>query len=180
MRRRTAPVLASAAAGAFLLASAGTASAAVPAPVPADKPQVLSRFTQTGDASYQAWARARGERDLWAAYAFDWSTDYCTASPDNPLGFPFALACARHDFGYRNHQAAGSFPAAKSRLDQAFHADLKSVCARYAGARRTSCEGTAWTYYQAIRVFGVPQQAAPASAAAPTTADPRTQEVRGQ
>ncbi|WP_412077957.1 phospholipase [Streptomyces xanthophaeus] len=172
MRSRTGSVLASAAAGALLLVTATTASAA-PAPVPADKPQVLSRWTQTGAASYQAWAEARGDRGAWAAYGFDWSTDYCTASPDNPLGFPFALACARHDFGYRNHQAAGRFPAAKSRLDEAFHADMTRVCAQYGGARRGSCESTAWTYYQAVRLFGVSQEGGTTPAPAPAPASTR-------
>ncbi|MFK0014648.1 phospholipase [Streptomyces sp. NPDC091027] len=151
-RRRLLPALATTAATA-VLALAPTAWAA-PA-VPADKPQVLSRWTQPDAASRDAWADAHAHRDAWAAYAFDWSTDYCTSSPDNPFGFPFAMACARHDFGYRNHRAAGLFPAAKARLDLAFHADMKAVCAQYPGKRRTSCEGTAWTYYQAVRLLGI-------------------------
>ncbi|MFG2709104.1 phospholipase [Streptomyces goshikiensis] len=123
--------------------------------VPADKPQVLARWTQTSAASHNAWLAARGNRNQWVAYGFDWSTDYCTTSPDNPFGFPFRASCARHDFGYRNYKAAGSFSADKSRLDDAFYADLKRVCAQYAGARRTSCTGTAWTYYQAVKTLGV-------------------------
>ncbi|MFD9008405.1 phospholipase [Streptomyces sp. NPDC059558] len=151
-RRRLVPALATATATALL----ALAPAAWAAPqVPADKPQVLSSWTQTGAASYHAWAEAREHRAAWAAYAFDWSTDQCTSSPDNPFGFPFADACARHDFGYRNHRAAGLFPAAKERLDLAFHADLKRVCARYSGSRRISCEGTALTYYQAVRLLGI-------------------------
>jgi hypothetical protein len=127
--------------------------------VPADKPDVLRRWTQTGAASYDAWAAARADRPAWAAYGFDWSTDYCTTSPDSPFGFPFRLACARHDFGYRNYRAEGTFSANKARLDQAFHADMKRVCTGYHGLSRTSCESTAWTYYQAVRVLGVPAHA---------------------
>ncbi|OEJ32043.1 phospholipase [Streptomyces subrutilus] len=150
--RRTVPALAPAAAAAVL----ALASAASAAPgVPADKPQVLSRWTQADSASYGAWAAARGNQAAWAAYGFDWSTDHCTGSPDNPFGFPFRWACARHDFGYRNHRAAGLYPAAKSRLDEAFHADMKRVCALYAGARRASCDSTAWLYYQAVRVVEI-------------------------
>lgn len=152
MRRRLAPALAAATATA-VLALAPAASAAPE--VPADKPQVLSRWTQTSAASYRAWADAREHRRTWAPYGFDWSTDYCTSSPDNPFGFPFGSACARHDFGYRNHRAAGLFTTAKARLDEAFHADLKRVCARYSGTRRKSCDGTAWTYYQAVRLLGI-------------------------
>ncbi|MGW0751161.1 phospholipase [Streptomyces sp. NPDC002587] len=151
MRRRLTPVPAVAAAAmAAVLAVATPASA-----VPADKPQVLSTWTQTSAASYEAWAAARANRAGWSPYGFDWSTDYCTSSPDNPFGFPFRMACARHDFGYRNHRAAGLFPAAKSRLDEAFHADLKRVCAHYSGSRRGSCDSTAWTYYQAVRILGI-------------------------
>lgn len=153
-----------------LLASAMAAVLAVAVPasaasaVPADKPQVLGRWTQTSAASHNAWLAARGSQSHWVTYGFDWSTDYCTTSPDNPLGFPFRASCARHDFGYRNYKAAGSFSANKSRLDDAFYADLKRVCARYAGARRTSCAGTAWTYYQAVKTLGIAAKGAPGKA----------------
>ncbi|MFJ7336299.1 phospholipase [Streptomyces sp. NPDC101110] len=135
----------------LVLVPAASASAA-----PADKPQVLSSWTQTSASSYNAWAAARQNQGAWASYGFDWSTDYCTTSPDNPFGFPFQNACARHDFGYRNYEAAGTFSANKDRLDSAFYEDLKRVCGAYSGAGRTACNSTAWTYYQAVRVFGVP------------------------
>ncbi|WP_326600151.1 phospholipase [Streptomyces sp. NBC_01803] len=133
-------------------AVAVSASPAVAAPV--DKPQVLSSWTQTSASSYNAWATARTNQSAWSAYGFDWSTDYCSTSPDNPFGFPFKLSCARHDFGYRNYRAAGTFDANKSRLDDAFYADLKRVCDRYSGATESSCDATAWTYYQAVKTFG--------------------------
>ncbi|GAB4058933.1 phospholipase [Catellatospora paridis] len=132
-----------------VLFSAGPALAA-----PADKPQVLSSWTQTSAASYSAWWSARQNQGAWSAYGFDWSTDYCSTSPDNPFGFPFQNACARHDFGYRNYKAAGTFSANKSRLDSAFYEDLKRVCNTYSGATRSVCNGTAWTYYQAVAAFG--------------------------
>ncbi|MFE4634734.1 phospholipase [Streptomyces sp. NPDC056773] len=145
---------------AAVLALAPTAFAAVArgqvpgAPeVPENKPQVLSGWTQPGAASQSAWTAARENRGEWEPYGFDWSTDYCTTSPDNPFGFPFRMACARHDFGYRNYRAAGEFRAAKPRLDDMFHSDLKRVCARYTGPRKASCEGTAWTYYRAVKAF---------------------------
>src|SRR5689334_6208169 len=77
-----------------------TATATAASAAPADKPQVLSSWTQTSASSYNTWVAARGNQGAWSAYAFDWSTDYCSTSPDNPLGFPFATSCARHDFGY--------------------------------------------------------------------------------
>ncbi|MGW3427329.1 phospholipase [Streptomyces melanosporofaciens] len=131
------------------------ALAAAPAQAaPADKPQVLASWTQTSAGSYNTWVAARNNQSAWAAYGFDWSTDYCSISPDNPFGFPFQTACARHDFGYRNHKAMGIFDANKARLDSAFYEDLKRVCSAYSGATKTSCDATAWTYYQAVKVFG--------------------------
>lgn len=135
-----------------LITVVGTATAADA--VPADKSQVLSNWTQTSASSYNTWNAARANQAAWAAYEFDWSTDYCSSSPDNPFGFPFATSCARHDFGYRNYKAAGTFSTNKSRLDSAFYEDLKRVCLNYSGATKTSCDGTAWTYYQAVKVFG--------------------------
>ncbi|MEU2540902.1 phospholipase [Streptomyces iakyrus] len=139
-----------------VVAAAVTFLAAAPAQAaPADKPEVLSRWTQTSASSYQAWYAARQNQADWSAYGFDWSTDYCTTSPDNPYGYPFALSCARHDFGYRNYKAAGQFAANKDRLDSAFYADLKRVCASYSGERRTECDSLATVYYEAVRILGL-------------------------
>ncbi|MHC0429086.1 phospholipase [Streptomyces sp. O3] len=121
---------------------------------PADKSQVLSSWTQTSASSYRAFVSARGNQGAWSGYGFDWSTDYCSYSPDNPFGFRFALSCARHDFGYRNYKKAGTFSADKARLDSAFYADMRRVCAPMSGAKESACNATAWTYYQAVRTFG--------------------------
>lgn len=51
------------------------------------------------------------------------------------------------------YKAAGSFSADRSRLDRAFHEDLKRVCAAYSGGTKSSRTSTAWTYYQAVRAF---------------------------
>ncbi|MFI8298839.1 phospholipase [Streptomyces nigra] len=150
MRRTlTTTLAASAVSVATLVVLAPAAQAA-----PADKPQVLSSWTQTSASSYNAWVSARNNQSAWAAYGFDWSTDYCSSSPDNPFGFPFQTSCARHDFGYRNYKALGTFSANKSRLDSAFYEDLRRVCAGYSGASNTACNSTAWTYYQAVKAFG--------------------------
>ena len=115
---------------------------------------VLSSWTQTSATSQNAFLAARANQGAWAAYGFDWSTDYCSSSPDNPLGFDFRLPCARHDFGYRNYKAVGQFPANKSRLDSAFYEDMKRKCATYAAVVRPACDALAWTYYQAVKAFG--------------------------
>ena len=81
-------------------------------------------------------------------------TQVRTASPDNPLGFTFTLSCARHDFGYRNYKAVGAFSANKARLDNAFYADLLRVCGTYPVLTQPACDALAWTYYEAVHVFG--------------------------
>ncbi|MEV4545038.1 phospholipase A2 [Micromonospora echinaurantiaca] len=151
MPRRLATLLASGALG--LLVALGIASPAA-AVTPQQKLSVLSSWTQTSATSYNSWNAARLNKSAWAEYAFDWSTDYCSSSPDNPLGFTFNLSCYRHDFGYRNYKAMGQFPANKSRLDSAFYEDLKRVCARYNSVVRPACYSLAWTYYQAVSIFG--------------------------
>ncbi|MFE6592953.1 phospholipase [Streptomyces sp. NPDC057781] len=151
MRSRFATPLAAAALAVPLALGAAAAPAQA---APADKPKVLSGWTQTGASSYNSWVAARNNQASYSAYGFDWSTDYCTTSPDNPFGFPFRMSCARHDFGYRNYKAAGSFDANKARLDDAFYADLKRVCTAYSGIKRASCDASAWTYYQAVDKLG--------------------------
>jgi len=131
-----------------LLLPAGVANAA------ASKAEVLSSWTQPTLTSYTAWNNARLNRSPWASYGFDWSTDFCSASPDNPLGFDFRLSCWHHDFGYRNYKAIGQFPANKARVDSTFYADLKRKCGTYSIVVRPACLSLAWTYYQAVSVFG--------------------------
>ncbi|MEQ4300959.1 phospholipase [Plantactinospora sp. B6F1] len=142
-------------AGTFaVLAVFGSAAPAAAAVTPEQKLSVLSSWTQTSASSYTAWNSARINRAAWAEYAFNWSTDYCSSSPDNPLGFNFALSCYRHDFGYRNYKAVGQFDPNKARLDSAFYEDLRRACARYNAFVRPACYSLAWTYYQAVRAFG--------------------------
>lgn len=120
----------------------------------ADKLTVLSDWTQPTASSYNAWNVARLNRDPWKSYGFDWSTDYCSASPDKPLGFDFTISCWHHDFGYRNYKDVGAFPANKARLDNMLYADLRRVCATYGVVVRPACYSLAWTYYQAVHAFG--------------------------
>ena len=126
------------------------------------KTQLLSAWTQPTAASTAAWNAARLDRARYADYGFDWSTDYCTASPDNPLGFDFRLSCWHHDFGYRNYRAAGQFAANKDRVDSVFYADLKRKCTTYSSVIRPACYSLAWTYYEAVHVFGSVAAVSPA------------------
>jgi hypothetical protein len=114
----------------------------------------LAGFSQPTSASAGAWRAAWENQAAWADYAFDWSTDLCSSSPDQPLGFDFRMPCRRHDFGYRNYKGVSQFPANKSRVDDAFYFDMRQVCGRYSGVSKSTCDGLAWTYYQAVRQFG--------------------------
>jgi hypothetical protein len=143
-------------AAAMLLSLLGLIGVAQPAAAVTyeQKLSVLSSWTQTSSSSYSAWLSARTNQGAWADYGFDWSTDYCSSSPDNPLGFNFQLSCARHDFGYRNYKAVGLFSSNKSRIDSAFYADMKRKCATYSVLVQPACYSLAWTYYQAVSAFG--------------------------
>lgn len=151
MSRRLSTLLAAISLAMITILGVASPAAAV---TPAEKLSVLSQWTQTSATSYNAWNAARNNRAPWAAYNFDWSTDYCSSSPDNPLGFNFSRSCNRHDLGYRNYKAMGRFSANKSRVDSAFYEDLKRACAGYGSVVRPACLSLAWTYYQAVRVFG--------------------------
>jgi hypothetical protein len=135
-----------------LLGVAGLAQPAAAAP--ADKPAVMYSWTQTSASSYNAFFAARNNQGAWGAYGFDWSTDYCSSSPDNPFGFPFSSGCVRHDFGYRNYKKIGTFSSNKARIDSALYADLQRVCTRYSQPTKAACNSLAWTYYNAVKVFG--------------------------
>src|SRR4051794_11523712 len=89
---------------------------------------VMSTWSQPNSGSYNTWNAARQNQGSWSEYGFDWSTDYCSTSPDQPLGFDFRLSCHRHDFGYRNYKNVGAFDPNKSRIDDSFYFDLKSKC----------------------------------------------------
>ena len=120
----------------------------------ADKATLLERWTQPTAASTAAWNAARQDRLRWAAYRFDWSSDKCSHAPENPFGFAFGPACRHHDFGYRNYRALGVLAQHRGRLDEVFRADLRRICDGHRKVAQPPCNVLAFTYYQAVRVFG--------------------------
>ncbi|KAH6981361.1 phospholipase A2 [Ilyonectria robusta] len=83
----------------------------------------------------------------------DWTSDGCTSSPDNPLGFPFVPACNRHDFGYNNYRAQTRFTeSAKLKIDNNFKTDLYYQCTSV--TLSSICRALADVYYAAVRAFG--------------------------
>lgn len=83
----------------------------------------------------------------------DWTSDGCSDSPDNPLGFNFEPACYRHDFGYNNYRDQARFTkAAKASIDTNFRDDLKFQCD--SESFESICDALADVYYNAVRLFG--------------------------
>jgi hypothetical protein len=124
---------------------------------PPSKPAVLRALTDPSAESYRDWNEARLHRSRLSDYNFIWTTDYCTDGPDQPIGFDFRLACARHDFGYRNYKAIGEFAANRLRVDRAFLADMRRKCATYGLLLRPVCSILAGVYYRAARHYGAPK-----------------------
>lgn len=80
----------------------------------------------------------------------DWSSDACSWSPDEPLGYEFTNSCHRHDFGYRNYKAQSRFTESnRERIDNNFRDDMYSTC-----DGSSVCESAADVYYYAVRQFG--------------------------
>ena len=80
----------------------------------------------------------------------DWSSDGCSASPDDPFGFTFLPACHRHDFGYRNYRRQGRFnETTRLAIDNKFRSDMYTIC-----GSNWWCRRTADAYYYAVRSFG--------------------------
>ncbi|PHH87334.1 hypothetical protein CDD83_9009 [Cordyceps sp. RAO-2017] len=97
-----------------------------------------------------AFTARRNKRD---PPSVDWSSDGCTASPDNPFGFPFLPACHRHDFGYQNYRLQKRFTkAAKAKIDLNFKKDLYTQCQTVTATE--ACERLADVYYAAVVHFG--------------------------
>jgi hypothetical protein len=151
-RRVIGPALAAVAAMLVtLLVPAGSASATVSHSLRMAR---MWGWTQPARSSYDSWVVGLNHQERWLDYDFDWSTDFCSSSPDQPSGFDFRMPCRRHDFGYRNYRRLGEFSANKSRVDRAFLADMDRKCATYNIFVRPVCYGIAELYYAAVVNFG--------------------------
>jgi hypothetical protein len=105
-------------------------------------------------------AQFQAARNANSPSCFDWSSDGCSDSPDNPLGFNFLPSCERHDFGYRNYKDEGRFPAYKARIDSNFKKDMDNYCATLNAIEKAACDGVAEIYYEAVKEFGSKRRAA--------------------
>ncbi|WP_343233514.1 phospholipase [Streptomonospora sp. PA3] len=137
-------MIAVSAAGMLALTGSGIASAA---DLPPDE---LRRVTDEYlfGISLNSFIGIRGQ----APYSdqLDWSSDSCSWSPDQPIGYDFDPGCKRHDFGYRNYKLQNRFTESnRLAIDRNFRDDLYSIC-----DGDWLCRGTADIYYSAVRQFG--------------------------
>ncbi|MDA0562766.1 phospholipase [Streptomonospora sp. S1-112] len=144
VRRLVQAATALAGAAALALTGAGAAHAA------ALPPEELRRVTDTYlyDISLTEFIDVRDQ----APYAdqLDWSSDSCSWSPDQPIGYDFDPGCKRHDFGYRNYELQSRFTEDnRLRIDDNFRDDLYGIC-----DGDWLCRGVADIYYAAVRQFG--------------------------
>lgn len=93
----------------------------------ADRPACVRRTGWGAVGSSDArYAACRGTA---RPYAGNWTRDGCSA-PDG-LGHreDFLPACNAHDFAWRNLRVHGRTDANRKTSDEAFHTDMKAVCA---------------------------------------------------
>ncbi|KAJ4304606.1 hypothetical protein N0V90_000132 [Kalmusia sp. IMI 367209] len=106
----------------------------------------------------------------------DWSSDGCSSSPDNPLGFNFENSCYRHDFGYRNYKAQSRFTDPnKLKIDNNFKTDLYNQCNSESFV--SVCKSLADVYYAAVRAFGKKAALEVLKAAQPAAEEAIAQEI---
>ncbi|KAF2203673.1 hypothetical protein GQ43DRAFT_359356, partial [Delitschia confertaspora ATCC 74209] len=94
-------------------------------------------------------------RNAQSPPTLDWTSDNCSSSPDNPLGFKFQSSCQRHDFGYRNYKKQNRFTEAnRKKIDDNFLKDLTDYCGGVSDLLEGVCNSLAKVYYEAVREFG--------------------------
>ncbi|BDP41104.1 hypothetical protein DAETH_10730 [Deinococcus aetherius] len=111
-----------------------------------------------------AWGTVSGYNSQYGAYAgttvpysgLDWTRDGCSAPDGLGLGYreDFRPACNVHDFGYRNLKVYERTSANRLATDDAFYANMKTICAAKSWYARPGCYSAAYAYYQGVRVGG--------------------------
>ncbi|QBI55637.1 phospholipase [Streptomonospora litoralis] len=143
-RRAVQSAIAASAAGVLTLLGTGIANAA--ALPPGELRRVTDDYLYGVSLSSFISIRSQAPYDD----QLDWSSDSCSWSPDQPIGYDFDPGCKRHDFGYRNYKLQNRFTEAERlNIDRNFRDDLYGIC-----DGDWLCQGTADIYYNAVRQFG--------------------------
>ena len=103
------------------------------------------------DAQYAAY---QGTAQPYAG--LNWTRDGCSAPDGLGLGYreDFLPACNVHDFAYRNLKVYERSDANRRTSDEAFHTNMKAICAAKSPIKRPPCVTAAYAYFQAVRVGG--------------------------
>ena len=113
-------------------------------------------FTGPEPLAQSLWLHAKTNPDPdieIIMHQFNWSDDLCSAVEDIPSGFDFRLACARHDFGYRNHRAVGlNSDDNRLRIDMSFYEDMRRECGRHGNRYADSSTSPRSTTRESVRL----------------------------
>jgi hypothetical protein len=100
------------------------------------------------------WHERNNSRPKYSS-RIDWSTDYCSFSRDTGPSFDFRIACAHHDFGYRNYKRLGLFDNTHKRyVDNVFYRDMRAHCSTRSIFLKSNCYVTALAYYKVVQKLG--------------------------
>ncbi|NAS20604.1 DNRLRE domain-containing protein [Herbidospora sp. NEAU-GS84] len=116
--------------------------------------RTFSHFAFNHCGVTRAWYHGSWRTVRWVKTPRGWWVrgilyDYCTSSPDRPLGFDFRQACMMHDYGYALRRMG--YISSKYQADAVFYNVLwNGVCPAYAWWKRGTCRNLATTYYLAV------------------------------
>lgn len=132
---------------------------------PGSKPPLAPRVpqctaTELNDLLFStSMSDFQSDRNAKTPSCFDWTSDECSNAPDSIPGLlNFKPSCERHDFGYQNSHALGTWNAAmKKRIDENFLKDLLKYCEDLPWWKKLAtvdCAGLAGTYFAAVSACG--------------------------
>lgn len=106
------------------------------------------------DGKYATNAVSGNDSGSSTSHNYQWSTNGCTAVPDQVNGvFYFNHACDHHDGCYSGHWES------RSGCDGRFYWNMEASCKynfSWWNPSRTLCRGVRTTYYLGVRAFGAP------------------------
>lgn len=151
-----------------LLASLREAYGETPATFPRPETPALTGLDLASDrlayVKRTGWGTVANYDRQFAAYrstalpypGLDWTRDGCSAPDGLGLGYreDFRPACNVHDFAYRNLKVYERTDANRKTSDEAFHTNMKAICAAKSWYARPACYSAAYAYYQGVRMGG--------------------------
>lgn len=107
------------------------------------------------DVTLDDFIEYRNADNLSCISDWNWSSDGCSASPDELYASDFHDACLRHDFAYGGFSNLCMLDHdMRERVDRNFADDLEAQCEVMEGLDNLLCELARHTYYDAVRASG--------------------------